>query len=82
MLLTFEISKEKGGDGGHGGERVLMDDELWGGYSQGGAVDREEREKECWWTMDYENDVHPICFYILKVFFENLLFFKLVFILF
>jgi len=28
MLLTFEISKEKGGDGGHGGERVLMDDEL------------------------------------------------------
>jgi hypothetical protein len=45
-------------------------------------VDREEREKECWWTMDYENDIHPICFYILKVFFENLLFFKLVFLLF
>jgi hypothetical protein len=31
-------------------------------------VDREEREKECWWTMDYENDILPICFFILKVF--------------
>jgi hypothetical protein len=37
-------------------------------------VDREEREKERWWTMDYENDILPICFYILKVYFLYFIF--------
>jgi hypothetical protein len=32
--------------------------------------------------MDYENDILPICFFYFKSFFENLLFFKLIFLLF